>query len=198
MQIDELNRIPDPATGAHSSHVAEYAAETARRLGLHRDAVENIRIAAYLHDLGKIGISDDLLKKPGSLTPHEQAKMRRHPAIAAQILEPVPLAPGVKLAVKHSHERWDGSGYPDGLAGEDIPIEARILSVADAFEAMTTDRPYRQALGPQAAKEELRRCAGSQFDPRVVEAFLQVLSPAVAGRPVVAAGQPQPGVGGAS
>jgi|GEM_PF-3120371 len=187
----------DTLTGAHSSHVAEYAVETARHLGLRRDTVEDIRMAAYLHDLGKIGISDTLLRKPGALAPDEVTEMRRHPIIAAQILDPVPLAPGVKLAVKHNHERWDGNGYPDGLRGEDIPIEARILGVADAFEAMITDHPYRRALGQATAVEELRRCAGSQFDPRVIEAFLQVLRTAGAGTTIARGTLPQADAGGA-
>ncbi len=167
----------DSSTGAHSSHVAEYAVATARRLGFREDALEDIRMAAYLHDLGKIGIADTMLKKPAALTREEWTEMRRHSTIAAKILDPVPLAPSIKLAIKHNHERWDGTGYPDGLRGEEIPLEARILSVTDAYEAMTSDRPYRQALPRAAALEELRRNTGSQFDPRVVEAFLAAVCP---------------------
>lgn len=155
--------------------MADYAAATAHRLGLRGQAVEDIRFAAYLHDLGKIGISDAILKKPGPLTRPEWAEMRRHSVMGAQIVESVDLAPGIKQTIRHNHERWDGAGYPDRLRGEEIPLEARILSVADAYEAMTADRPYRRALGHAAAVEELRRCAGTQFDPLVVDAFLSAI-----------------------
>ena len=132
-------------------------------------------MAAYLHDLGKIGVPDEVLRKPAALTAEEGRQMRRHPAIAAHILEDVPFSPRIKLAVRHNHERWDGTGYPDGLAGEEIPIEARILSVADAYEAMTSSRPYRRSLDHDSAVAELRRYVRTQFDPRVVAAFVNAL-----------------------
>jgi len=165
----------DSYTASHSSCVAEYAGMTAKVLGLGRDAVEDIRMAAYLHDLGKIGVPDEVLRKPAALTAEEGRQMRRHPAIAAHILEDVPFSPRIKLAVGHNHERWDGTGYPDGLAGEEIPIEARILSVADAYEAMTSSRPYRRSLDHDSAVAELRRYVRTQFDPRVVAAFVNAL-----------------------
>ncbi len=186
----------DSSTGMHSSHMADYAVATARRLGLREQIVEGVRLAAYLHDLGKIGISDAILMKPGPLTQEEWAEMRRHSTIGARILEPVPLSPAIKLAVKHNHERWDGHGYPDGLQGEEIPLEARILSIADAYEALTTDRPYRQALGHAAAVEELRRCAGRQFDPRVVKAFLAVIESVRIPQAAETVARPQAAAGG--
>lgn len=165
----------DSYTASHSSCVAEYAGMTAKALGLGGDAVEDIRMAAYLHDLGKIGVPDEVLRKPAALTAEEGRQMRRHPAIAAHILEDVPFSPRIKLAVRHNHERWDGTGYPDGFAGEEIPIEARILSVADAYEAMTSSRPYRRSLDHDSAVAELRRYVRTQFDPRVVAAFVNAL-----------------------
>jgi putative nucleotidyltransferase with HDIG domain len=171
----------DSYTASHSSLVAEYAAMTARTLGLNSEEIEDIRMAAYLHDLGKIGVPDAVLRKPAALTPEEGRQMRRHPAIAAYILEDVPFSRRIKLAVRHNHERWDGTGYPDGLRGEEIPIEARILSVADAYEAMTSNRPYRHTLDHASAIAELRRHVRTQFDPRVVNAFVQALEHEQAG-----------------
>jgi putative nucleotidyltransferase with HDIG domain len=162
----------DTYTGGHSSQVAVYAVAIATDLGLSKAEVHIVKLAGYLHDVGKIGVSDDVLRKTGELSDSEVAMIRQHSLIGFQILEPVKLDLRIKLAVKHAHERWDGLGYPDGLAGEAIPIHARILAVADAFEAMTTTRPYRDALGVEVARAELRRLAGHQFDPRVVEAFL--------------------------
>jgi putative nucleotidyltransferase with HDIG domain len=165
----------DSYTANHSSLVAEYAVMMAETLGLSGDVIDDLRMAAYLHDLGKIGIPDEVLRKPAALTAEEGRQMRRHPTIAAHILEEVPFSPRLKLAVKHNHERWDGMGYPDGLQGEEIPIEARILSVADAYEAMTSDRPYRPTIGHAAAMAELRRHTGTQFDPAVVDAFVRAI-----------------------
>ena len=168
----------DSYTASHSSLVAEYAAMTAQALGLSGETVEDVRMAAYLHDLGKIGVPDEVLRKPAALTPEEGRQMRRHPAIAAHILEDVPFSARIKLAVRHNHERWDGTGYPDGLEGEEIPIEARILSVADAYEAMTSNRPYRRGtLDHESAVAELRRHIRTQFDPRVVDAFARAVAP---------------------
>jgi len=171
----------DKYTASHSSLVAEYAAMTARTLGLNSDEIEDIRMAAYLHDLGKIGVPDEVLRKPAALTPEEGRQMRRHPTIATHILEDVPFSRRIKLAVRHNHERWDGTGYPDGLRGEEIPIEARILSVADAYEAMTSERPYRRTLDHASAVAELRRHVRSQFDPRVVTAFVRAMEQHQAG-----------------
>ncbi len=164
----------DMATAHHSSRVASGAVTIARAMGLSDEAVGEVQVAGFLHDVGKIGIRDDVLAKRGALTRDEQAMMQRHTAFGFDILEPVPIPDGVKLAVRHSHERWDGRGYPDRLAGDRIPLSARIIAVADAFEALTTDRPYRSAQHPQRAAEEISRCAGTQFDPAVVDAFVSV------------------------
>jgi HD-GYP domain-containing protein (c-di-GMP phosphodiesterase class II) len=129
-----------------------------------------------LHDLGKLGVADAVLKKPGKLTPEEWVEMRRHPELGARILHHANLIDISAWVLAH-HERIDGGGYPHGLAGDQIPLEARILAVADAYEAMTADRAYRPALGHDAAQKELVACAGTQFDPRVVDAFLLVLAP---------------------
>ncbi len=165
----------DMATGHHSSHVGENAVAIAKAMGLNERALKEVQVAGFLHDVGKIGIPDGILTKQGPLTPEEWVIMKRHTAFGYDILGPVPTLEEIKLAVRHSHERWDGHGYPDGLAGKQIPLAARVVFVADAFEAMTTDRPYRPALSLEKAIEEIKRCAGSQFDPEVVDAFLQVL-----------------------
>ncbi|MDR7543823.1 MAG: HD-GYP domain-containing protein [Armatimonadota bacterium] len=165
----------DAYTGDHSSRVSRYAEAIACALGLPQEDIEVVRLASYLHDLGKIGIPDRVLLKTGVLDERDWVAVRGHSLIGYEILRPVPIDERVKLAVRHTHERWDGAGYPDGLRGEAIPVHARILMVADTFEAMTSDRPYRTALDVAAAVAELRRHCGSQFDPRVVEAFLATL-----------------------
>jgi hypothetical protein len=132
-------------------------------------------MAAYLHDIGKIGISGAILRKPGPLDEEETAVMRHHPLIGANILRPVAFPWSIAPVVRHHHERYDGSGYPAGLRGEEIPVLARVLSVADAYEAMVADRPYRTSMSRAGAFVELRRCAGTHFDPRVVEALIEVL-----------------------
>jgi putative nucleotidyltransferase with HDIG domain len=162
----------DQATGNHSARVGEYAASIARALGLSAGAVRDAEAAGYLHDIGKIGIPDAILTKPGPLSRDEWLTIQGHALVGYEILRPVPIPEAVKLAVRHSHECWDGSGYPDGLAGAAIPLLSRIVSVADTYEALTTARPYRAAWTPQEAVEEIRRGAGTQFDPRVVGAFL--------------------------
>ena len=138
--------------------------------------MQRIRAAGVLHDIGKLGVADAVLKKPGALTDEEWAEMRRHPELGARILDHANLRDISGWVLAH-HERIDGRGYPHGLAGEAIPLEARILAVADAYEAMTADRPYRVSLGHDAAREELLDGSGAQFDPVVVEAFLRALSP---------------------
>lgn len=164
----------DMATAHHSSRVADNAVLIAQAMGLDGAAVGEVQVAGFLHDVGKIGIRDDVLTKQGPHTDEERAMMQRHTILGYDILEPVPMSERIKRAVRHSHEHWDGGGYPDGLAGERIPLAARIVAVADAFEALTTDRPYRAARTPTRAVEEIRRSAGTQFDPAVVDAFLGV------------------------
>jgi hypothetical protein len=156
--------------------VAIYARATGERLGLSHDQRTALEMAAYLHDIGKIGISGAILRKPGPLDEEEIRTMRHHPLIGANILRPVVFPWSIAPVVRHHHERYDGSGYPAGLRGEEIPILARVLAVTDAYEAMVSDRPYRKCLTSAGAVEELRRCSGTYFDPRVVEALVQVLS----------------------
>jgi len=162
----------DPYTKGHSEQIAIYAVMIAKELGLSVIDVENIRFAGLLHDIGKIGIPEKILNKSGKLTPNEFNQIKLHPYISAQILKPVFLFTSLLPIVYHHHERWDGKGYPDGLAGEDIPLGARILAVADAFDAMISNRVYRQVKNKDAAVNELVKSAAGQFDPRIVDAFL--------------------------
>jgi diguanylate cyclase (GGDEF)-like protein/putative nucleotidyltransferase with HDIG domain len=160
----------DTYTGHHSQSVAVLADALARQLGLDEGLVERVRLAALLHDLGKIGIPDHILRKPGDLEPEEFLILKRHPQIGFELLDGVDVAP-VDTWILHHHEHWDGSGYPLGLRAEEIPIGSRIILVADAYDAMTTDRSYRRAVKPEAALDEIRRASGAQFDPAVVEAL---------------------------
>ena len=136
---------------------------------------ERVRIAAFLHDLGKVGVPTDLLLRAGALEPGEREIVERHPVIGAHLLKPLDLPCIIPVAVRHHHEWWDGSGYPDGLSAEEIPLEARIVSVADAFDAMTCDRPYRQGLRREVVIAEFKRYAGIQFDPAIAMLFLEIL-----------------------
>lgn len=163
----------DPYTRGHSQRVTQLAVATARRLRLGEDKLEKLEYVTMLHDVGKIGVSDAVLVKKGRLTAGEYSEMREHPVIGANIVEEIGLISGAVGYLKHHHEWFDGNGYPDGLAGEDIPLGARIIAVADAFDAMTSARPYKSAYSQEQAVAELRRCAGSQFDPAIVEAFIQ-------------------------
>jgi len=164
----------DQYTGNHTQRVTAYALMLAEELGLSPAERQHIRIGAPLHDIGKIAVADAVLRKPGKLTGDEQAHMQAHAAQGADLLGNIPgLAPMLPI-VRHHHERWDGSGYPDGLAGEAIPLLARVVAVADAFDAMTSDRPYRKALSLGDALAELVARAGSHFDPKCVEAFLRL------------------------
>lgn len=168
----------DPDLRTHLATVADLAVAVARRLGLGEEDVEQVRHAADLHDVGKVAIPDAILDKPGALDADEWAFMRRHTIIGERIVAAAPALSAVALLVRASHERWDGAGYPDGLAGEEIPLGARIVAVCDSFDAMVADRPYRSPLSDAAALAELERCAGTQFDPRVVEAFREALAEA--------------------
>jgi diguanylate cyclase (GGDEF)-like protein/putative nucleotidyltransferase with HDIG domain len=164
----------DTSTADHSQTVGRYCALIARELELEEALVDRVQVAGILHDIGKIGLPDAILAKRGQLTDAERAEMRRHPEIGAEILRSQDFADICGWVVAH-HERPDGKGYPQGMRGEEIPLPARILAVADAYEAMTSDRPYRMAIAKQSARAELLRCAGTQFDPRVVAAFLAAL-----------------------
>ncbi len=165
----------DCYTAEHSNETLVLAERVAERLGVDGAQAETITLTAVLHDVGKIGVPSDLLRKPGPLTADERSQMQRHPVIGERILSGVPALAGVASAIRHEHERWDGLGYPDGLAGEEIPLASRIVLACDAWHAMTSDRPYRQALPRHQARTEIVRCAGSQFDPTVSEALLGVL-----------------------
>jgi HD-GYP domain-containing protein (c-di-GMP phosphodiesterase class II) len=146
----------------------------AERMGIAEPELTWIRRGAILHDVGKIGVSDAVLRKPGKLDPREWEEMRRHPEMGHRMLQHIPfLQPALAIVFCHQ-ERYDGKGYPRGLRGEAIPLGARIFAVVDTFDAMTSDRPYRAALSITAAREEIRRCGGTQFDPQVAEAFLSI------------------------
>jgi len=168
-----------PELGGHGNVVATLSEATARRLGLDREQLEIVRHAAELHDVGKVAIPDDILLKPGPLTDEEWSFIRRHPVAGERIIAAAPALGAVAKLVRASHERWDGTGYPDRLGGDDIPLGARIIAVADAFDAMTAGRPYRPAIAHDEAVAELRACAGSQFDAIVVEAFCGALAETV-------------------
>jgi response regulator RpfG family c-di-GMP phosphodiesterase len=163
----------DAYTRGHSIRVSQYAVGTAQRLGFDGHSLDGIRLGGELHDIGKIGTREAVLHKPGTLTDEEFRQITEHPALGERMLSPLAQeSPDVLRIVRSHHERLDGRGFPDGLRGEKIPIEARIVAVADAFDAMTTERPYRDARLPEAAVAELRRVAGSQLDPAAVEAFV--------------------------
>jgi two-component system, cell cycle response regulator len=164
-----------PDLHVHLRGTADLALMVGRELGMHSEELDDVAHAAELHDVGKIAIPDVILEKSGPLDETEWGFMRRHTIIGERILLAAPALRSVARLVRSSHERWDGEGYPDGLAGEEIPLGARIVAVCDAFDAMTTNRPYRRRIGTPQALEELRRCAGSQFDRAVVEAFGRVL-----------------------
>ena len=165
----------DSYTATHASSIAEWAVEVGREFGLDDDALRDLRYGAIFHDIGKIAIPDAILNKPGPLTVGEFEVIKRHPIVGENILAPVPFLDQVRRIVRHDHERWDGSGYPDGLQGRQIPIGARIVLVVDSFHAMISDRPYRAGMSAESARLELRAGAGTQFDPDVVDAFLRVL-----------------------
>lgn len=169
--LSEAVEAKDPETSGHCYRVSDYASRTAEFMGMDKAAVDQIRVAAHLHDIGKIGVAESILLKPARLTEEEYAKIKLHSSIGARILMPIELFGNISTIVRHHHERFDGLGYPDGLKGEDIPIGARILAVADSFEAMTWNRPYSRRRTPSEALNELHRCAGTQFDPVVVDAF---------------------------
>jgi putative nucleotidyltransferase with HDIG domain len=171
----------DAYTRGHSERVADYAAMLAKEMKLTEDRIEMIRYVGLLHDVGKIGIRDAIMKKQGTYTYEEYEEMKQHAKMGAQMLDGMKFIGKGQDWVKHHHERWDGRGFPDGLKGEQIPLEARIIACADSYDAMTTDRPYKAKLTPLEAKEELVRCAGTQFDPEVVKAMLKVVDKTVAG-----------------
>ncbi len=174
--LAEVIDAKDSYTRGHSGRVVEYATQIAEELGLSNKEKQLIQYASFLHDIGKIGVDIRILKKPSKLTPSEWRYIYRHPKIGARIVSQSALLKDLVPIILHHHERYDGGGYPDSnMKGEKIPLGARILAVADAYEAMVSDRPYRKALSQEEAKEELKKNAGTQFDPQVVEAFLRAL-----------------------
>jgi HD-GYP domain-containing protein (c-di-GMP phosphodiesterase class II) len=170
----------DPYTRGHSARTSELAVALAERLDWTPPRVGALRLGGLLHDVGKLVVAEQVLRKAGPLKPIELDTIRRHPVAGAQLLQAIPAArPGLACVLFH-HERWDGAGYPTGRAGEDIPIDARVLAVADAFDAMTTPRPYRRALSVSDALMEIIRCAGTQFDPELALTFVLMWEEAAA------------------
>jgi len=165
----------DLYTKQHSQRVTDIALIIAEHMGCTPEQLDTLRVAGYLHDLGKLGVKDSVLLKPGPLTPDEFAQIKAHPVIGEEILAPIGFLPEERALVRHHHERWDGKGYPDGLRGENIPLLARILTVADVFDALTSDRPYRPAMSVEVGAAEIVASKGTQFDPAVVAAFGEVL-----------------------
>jgi HD-GYP domain-containing protein (c-di-GMP phosphodiesterase class II) len=159
----------------HSARVTQYAVAIAESMDLPLEEVEELRLAGILHDLGKIGVPDSILNKPGRLSDEEYSAIKMHPVLSMRIIEPLPHLGNIIPIIYHHHERYDGNGYMDGKSGNGIPLGARIIAVADSYEAMTSDRPYRKALSREEAVAEIARCSGTQFDPEVVKHFLALL-----------------------
>jgi len=173
--LAETIEVKDRFMRGHARRVSFYASLLAERLSLEASALEEVRVAAFLHDLGKVGVPTDLLLRAGPLDATERALVEQHPAIGARLVKPLAIPNAIASAIQHHHEWWDGTGYPDGLTGEEIPRASRIISVVDAFDAMSSDRPYRRALVREAAIDEIRRFAGIQFDPKFAKEFLVIL-----------------------
>jgi putative nucleotidyltransferase with HDIG domain len=179
--LDRLSRVieaRDPHAEGHSERVTQLAVAVARHLGWCGEEIESLELGGTLHDIGKLAVSQEVLCKPASLTPEEREEVQVHPAVGAVLVERWPPSSHVVEHVLHHHERWDGNGYPRGLSRNAIPIGARLLAIADAYDAMTSTRAYRSAMSPEDAYAELERCAGKQFDPELVDAFVAVWSTA--------------------
>lgn len=186
--VPEINQVYDQAAQAllaaagqgdsqllgHSERVAEYCLLIGNQLNLDGVDLADLRYAASLHDIGKIGVSRNIVNKMGKLSDEEIEAMRLHSVIGIRILEKIEGLRGALPMIKHHHERWDGVGYPDKLSGEDIPLGSRIIAVAETFDILTSEVPWRQGMSAIEALEELKRCSGTQFDPAVVDAFLEV------------------------
>jgi putative nucleotidyltransferase with HDIG domain len=166
--------VRDSETEGHSRRVVEYMELIIGQLPVAPAHLATLRRGALLHDIGKIGVPDNVLRKPAALSDAEWVVMKRHPEHGARIISQIPFLQDVSRIVRHHHERWDGNGYPDGIAGEAIPLGARIFAVADSFDAMTSDRPYRHAMSVEDARGEVARCRGTQFDPEVADAFARL------------------------
>jgi HD-GYP domain-containing protein (c-di-GMP phosphodiesterase class II) len=165
----------DEYTSTHARWITDLALKVGEELGLEPQELKRLELGALFHDIGKIGIPSRILMKPGPLTAEERALVETHPVLGERILAPIAQLGEVRLIVRCAHEHYDGTGYPDRLAGDQIPLESRIVLACDAFHAMTTDRPYRKSLGADEAKRRLGEGAGTQFDPQVVDALLRVL-----------------------
>lgn len=164
----------DPVTSGHAERVSQYSVSIAHQLGLSQAKIDIIMYAGLLHDIGKIGVADSILQKPGKLTQQEYNAIKEHSSIGSDILRDIDFLRDASKIIRYHHERYDGQGYPDGLGGEQVPIESYILGVADAFDAMTNDRPYRKALTIEAARDVIKEQAGRQFHPRVADAFVKI------------------------
>ena len=164
----------DPYTRGHAARVTTLAYAVAHRLEWGEEQLVALRIGGALHDVGKLSMPLEILRKPGPLTRSQRVEIEEHPVAGAQLVEQIEAARPALPYVLHHHERWDGSGYPHRLGGTAIPVEGRLIAVADAFDAMTSDRPYRRAIAPGAALEEIASCSGSQFDPDLAQVFLDV------------------------
>jgi putative nucleotidyltransferase with HDIG domain len=170
-QLSAAIEARDPYSRGHSSRVTVFAQAMAKGIGLDKERLSVLRLGALLHDVGKLAVPSSVLLKRGPLTATEFGQMRRHPAAGARMLKTLGAPPTILPVVLHHHERWDGAGYPTGRKAQEIPLEARVLCIADSFDAMTSTRPYRAPKHPDEALEELEHCSGTQFDPELVEAF---------------------------
>ena len=175
MALAEALNERDRYTGEHSEEVVDLVAGVARGLGLNDQEIARVKVAALLHDIGKVAIPDGILNKPGKLDESEWKLMREHPVIGERILRAIPGMGSIARIVRHEHERFDGAGYPDGISGDEIPIGSRIILACDAYHAMTSDRPYRKAMPHAEAIRELAKNAGTQFDPQVTEVLIGAL-----------------------
>jgi len=174
--LNKIIEMKDPYTEGHSEEVAKWSKSIAQKLNLPKKELEEIKLAATFHDIGKIGIHDRILNKPGRLSEEEYAKIKKHPVLGANLFSNIEELKNVSKIIRYHHEWYNGEGYPDRLAGEKIPLGSRIISIADAYQAMTSDRPYRKALSKREAIAELKSCAGSQFDPEIVMVFIRMLN----------------------
>ena len=170
--LAEAIEAKDPYTKGHCGRVAAYSLVLAKEAGYPVDGLETLEFGAFLHDIGKIGIKDAVLLKPGPLDDVEWVHMREHPVKGYEIASKIEMLKPIMSAVRNHHERWDGSGYPDKMVAEEIPLAARIVAIADAFDAMATDRPYKQALPLEECEAVLRKTAGKMYDPELIEVFV--------------------------
>jgi len=173
--LAETIETKDRFMRGHARRVTFYASLLADRLAVPAEELERVRLSAFLHDLGKVGVPTDLLLREGALDPSERAIVEQHPVIGGRLVKPLDLPTGISQAIRHHHEWWDGTGYPDGLSAEETPLAARLIAIADAFDAMSSDRPYRQALRREVVIAEFKRFAGVQFDPVLTKEFVAIL-----------------------